>query len=80
MSTNAILDEVYAARERIWAACGGTLEGLCAHDLNWGGITMDNDQFDFETLPAWECTEFLMKYPEQADRCNWARMSRIFLT
>ena len=31
MSTNAILDEVYAARERIWAACGGTLEGLCAH-------------------------------------------------
>lgn len=31
MSTNPILDEVYAARERIWAACGGTLEGLCAH-------------------------------------------------
>ena len=31
MSNNPILDEVYAARERIWAACGGTLEGLCAH-------------------------------------------------
>lgn len=28
MSDNAILDEVYAAREQILAECGGTMHGL----------------------------------------------------
>lgn len=33
---NPLLEEIYAAREKIWKNCGGTLEGLsayCSHPI-----------------------------------------------
>ena len=31
MSDNPILDELFAAREKIFRDCGGSLKGLCSH-------------------------------------------------